>query len=84
MTPRWRRGRDLLIAGTTAYDGNEAALAAIMAEWTSGRDYATRIANLSGTGSGPRDNGSVFLMASGPARRFSPPRRWTSCSAARG
>ena len=37
-----------------------------MAEWTSGRDYATRVANLSGTGSGPRNNGDYFLMASGP------------------
>jgi hypothetical protein len=59
-------GDDLLVAGTTAYDANEAALAAIMAEWTSGRDYATRIANLSGSGSGPRNNGSYFLIASGP------------------
>jgi hypothetical protein len=56
---------DLLIAGTTAFDANEAALAAIMAEWTSGRDYATRIANLSGTGSGPNNNGAVFLIPSG-------------------
>jgi hypothetical protein len=59
-------GDDLLIAGTTAYDANDAALAAIMAEWTSGRDYATRIANLSGTGSGPRNNGNDFLNAGGP------------------
>jgi Ca2+-binding RTX toxin-like protein len=59
-------GDDLLIAGTTAYDANEVALSAIMAEWTSARDYATRIANLSGTGSGPRNNGNYFLMASGP------------------
>ena len=56
-------GDDLLIAGTTAFDANEAALAAIMAEWTSGRDYATRVANLSGTGSGPRSNGNFFLIA---------------------
>jgi Ca2+-binding RTX toxin-like protein len=58
-------GDDILIAGTTAFDQNPAALAAIMAEWTSGRDYATRVANLSGTGSGPRANGNVFLIASG-------------------
>jgi fibronectin-binding autotransporter adhesin len=51
-------GDDLLIAGTTAYDANDAALAAIMAEWTSGRDYATRIADLSGSGSGPSSNGN--------------------------
>jgi titin len=54
---------DLLIAGTTAHDANEAALCAIMAEWTSARDYATRVANLRGTGSGPRANGSYFLNA---------------------
>jgi hypothetical protein len=58
---------DLLIAGTTAFDANELALSAIMAEWTSGRDYATRIANLSGTGSGPNNNGAIFLIASGPS-----------------
>ena len=59
-------GDDLLIAGTTAFDANDVALAAIMAEWTSGRSYATRVANLSGTGSGPRANGNFFLKASGP------------------
>jgi hypothetical protein len=59
-------GNDILIAGTTAFDANETAPSAIMAEWTSGRDYATRIANLSGTGSGPRANGDIFLIASGP------------------
>ena len=61
-----RGGDDLMIGGTTAFDDNEVALAAIMAEWTSGRDYATRIADLSGTGSGPRNNGNYFLIASGP------------------
>jgi Ca2+-binding RTX toxin-like protein len=59
-------GEDLLIGGTTAFDANEAALAAILAEWSSGRDYATRVANLSGTGSGPRLNGDTLLTASGP------------------
>jgi Ca2+-binding RTX toxin-like protein len=60
-------GEDIVIGGTTAFDDNEAALAALLAEWASGRDYATRIANLSGTGSGPRLNGNTFLTASGPA-----------------
>jgi hypothetical protein len=59
-------GDDILIAGTTAFDHNDAALAAIMAEWTSARSYADRVANLSGTGSGPRENGNDFLIASGP------------------
>src|SRR5262249_21367159 len=57
---------DLLIAGTTAFDGNLAALDAVLAEWASARSYADRVANLSGTGSGPRANGDVFLKASGP------------------
>jgi Ca2+-binding RTX toxin-like protein len=58
-------GGDLLIAGTTAFDSDLAALNAILAEWTSARSYADRVANLSGTGSGPRANGDVFLIASG-------------------
>jgi Ca2+-binding RTX toxin-like protein len=43
---------DILIGGFTAWDdgafdsGNEAALAAIMAEWTSAHDYQTRVNNL--------------------------------------
>jgi hypothetical protein len=57
---------DLLIAGPTAFDANVAALNAIMAEWTSARSFAARVANLSGSGSGPRANGNVFLLASGP------------------
>jgi hypothetical protein len=57
---------DLLIAGTTAFDSHDVALGAVMAEWTSARDYATRVANLKGTGSGPRANGNNFLKASGP------------------
>jgi Ca2+-binding RTX toxin-like protein len=59
-------GDDLLIAGTTAFDVHEEGLAAILAEWTSARRYADRVANLRGTGSGPRANGDVFLKASGP------------------
>jgi Ca2+-binding RTX toxin-like protein len=57
-------GDDLLIAGYTAFDTNTAALRAILAEWTShrDRDYATRIANLSG----PRANGHFFLNVDGP------------------
>jgi 6-phosphogluconolactonase (cycloisomerase 2 family)/PKD repeat protein len=59
-------GYDLLIAGTTAFDDDTAALEAIMAEWTSARDHARRVANLKGTGGGPRANGNCFLKASGP------------------
>jgi hypothetical protein len=43
------------------------ALAAVLAEWSSGRDYAARVANLTGSGNGPRLNGNTFLMANGPA-----------------
>ena len=54
---------DIIIGGRTAFDHDDLALAAIMAEWTSGRDYATRIENLRGTGTGPRSNESYYLIA---------------------
>jgi Ca2+-binding RTX toxin-like protein len=47
-----KSGDDILIGGSTLYDdaaynpASEAALAAIMTEWTSGHDYATRVNNL--------------------------------------
>jgi uncharacterized delta-60 repeat protein len=53
---------DLLVGGTTTYDANRDAILSILAEWTSSRDFATRVANLSGTGSGPRLNGNLFLQ----------------------
>src|SRR5205823_4300592 len=56
---------DILIAGFTAYDAVDVALAAILAEWTSARNYATRVANLKGTGTGPHANGSIFLITDG-------------------
>ena len=59
-------GDDILIGGTTAFDANEQALAAIRAEWNSARDFATRVANLSGIGTGPRANGNFFLWLDGP------------------
>jgi ELWxxDGT repeat protein/autotransporter-associated beta strand protein len=61
-----KAGDDILVAGTTAYDNSSEALAAVMAEWTSSRNYATRVANLRGGGSGPRANGMFFLKAHGP------------------
>ncbi|HLQ43835.1 MAG TPA: calcium-binding protein [Planctomycetaceae bacterium] len=39
-------GDDILIAGTTDFDTNNAALAAIVKEWTAATPYATRVANL--------------------------------------
>lgn len=57
-------GDDLLIAGATAYDADLLALAAIMAEWTSGDNYATRVSNLrNGTGL----NGGYVLRVDGDA-----------------
>ncbi len=55
-------GDDILVPGTTKHDGNGASLSAILAEWTSARDFMTRVKNLrDGTGSPVRLNGSVFL-----------------------
>lgn len=55
---------DILIGATTIHDANEIALKAILAEWTSSRDYSTRIANIRGTGSGTRNNANYFLNSS--------------------
>ena len=52
---------NLLIGGFTTYDDNPAALDAILAEWSSNSDYATRVNNLR-TGSGPT-LGGVALEA---------------------
>jgi len=53
---------DILIAGSTDHDANDAALCAILAEWTSARSYAVRVQNLrDGTGSVDRLNGNAFL-----------------------
>jgi Ca2+-binding RTX toxin-like protein len=60
-------GDDILISGTTSYDANEAALAAVMAEWTSDHDVAKRVANLTDTGTSLLDrlNADYFLLDSG-------------------
>jgi Ca2+-binding RTX toxin-like protein len=58
------QGDDLLIAGTTDFDANELALFSILAEWSSSRDYTTRVADLTGqTGNTARLNGNYFLNA---------------------
>jgi parallel beta-helix repeat protein len=59
---------DILIAGKTSFDGDRTALRLILAEWNrTDEDYATRVANIQGTGSGGtfsgRLNGSTFLQA---------------------
>ena len=40
-----RRG-SILIGGSTAFDANDAALSAILAEWSSSRPRSARIANI--------------------------------------
>lgn len=61
---RGRKDDDLLIAGSTAFDAIDEALLEILAEWTSPRDFATRVANLrDGSGSSDRLNGDTFLVA---------------------
>jgi Ca2+-binding RTX toxin-like protein len=56
---------DILIAGRTNHDAFDDALALIMAEWSSSRSYSDRVANLRGTGTGVRANGSTFLRTDG-------------------
>jgi hypothetical protein len=45
-------GEDILIGGTTDFDANDAALRAILDEWTSSKTYTTRVNQLLGTKSG--------------------------------
>lgn len=54
-------GEDLLVGGYTAYDTHPFALPSISAEWTSTGPPVGRFANVTGTGVGPRLNGSYFL-----------------------
>ena len=59
---------DLLFGGWTLYDDYVESLTLIMAEWNSGRDYGTRVANLR-TGSGAVLNGTgVKLSESGASQ----------------
>jgi hypothetical protein len=60
-------GQALLIGDATAFDHDEIALGSIMAEWSSNRSRAERIANLKGKGQGPRLNGDNFLTWRGPS-----------------
>lgn len=56
-------GMDLLIAPLVNF-GPDIAIAtfSIQAEWLSARPLSQKVANLSGTGSGPRNNGNYFLV----------------------
>jgi fibronectin-binding autotransporter adhesin len=54
-----------LIGGSTAFDANDAALSAILAEWSSSRPRSARIANIErGSDSGRRRSGGAFLKPS--------------------
>jgi len=54
---------DILVSGTSSYETDESALAAIMAEWTAPRDFVTRQRNLQdGSGSSDRLNDQYFLQ----------------------
>ena len=55
-------GDTLMIAGTTSFDSNDAALTAILNEWGSRNSWATRIGHLQGTIAGGV-NGSSLLKA---------------------
>jgi len=55
---------DLLIAGTTIYDGNNAALLALLAEWIANRAYAIRVGYVR-TGTGPILTGTGFMFTPG-------------------
>lgn len=50
----------ILVSGSTSL--SQAGLAAVLAEWTSSRTYAERIANIAGAGAGTRANGNYFLQ----------------------
>jgi sugar lactone lactonase YvrE len=57
-----RQSGSILIGGSTSFDANDAALSAILAEWSSSRPRNTRIANIkSGCGSRRLLNGDAFL-----------------------
>jgi Ca2+-binding RTX toxin-like protein len=69
-------GQDVLLAGSTAFDSDEVALAAILAEWSSADSLAVRVANLTGNTASPyfsatRLNGNYFLLDGGPDQTVS-------------
>ena len=55
---------DILVGNRVTFENDAVALRFVLAEWTSNRSYTSRIANLRGTGSGTRLNGTTFLNAS--------------------
>src|SRR5262245_31470264 len=60
----WPSRGGIVIGGGTAYDANDQALRAVLAEWASNRPLAPRVRNLTGgSGSKDRRNGAYFLNA---------------------
>jgi uncharacterized repeat protein (TIGR01451 family) len=55
-------GDAILIGGTTNFDANEQALLAVLDEWNSAADYATRVSHYTGNKAGGL-NGSYYLTA---------------------
>lgn len=55
---------DILISGVTDFDGDTAALCAIVDEWTSAGSYAVRTSHITGASGGA--NGAYFLTCDGP------------------
>jgi PKD repeat protein len=54
-------GDDLMIGGSTAFDANDEALSALMAEWTSEGGFDARLANLGGVSEANGLNGPHLL-----------------------
>lgn len=69
---RGGNGQDLIIGGRIYFDDLPGSVFGIQAEWTSGRPIAERVANLSGMGSGERNNGDIFLIPGATALDDSP------------
>lgn len=55
---------DILVGNRVTFENDPVALQFVLAEWTSNRSYTSRVADLRGTGSGTRLNGTTFLNAS--------------------
>lgn len=68
VTANQSTDEDIVIGDITSYDRDRLALRAISAEWTSSRSKSTRMANISGTGSGTRLNYNYFFKNSGSGR----------------
>lgn len=66
-TLRGGTGSDLLVAGALQFSSISSAIYSIQAEWLSGRPLGTRVDNLTGTGTGSRNNGAWLLQSGSTA-----------------